>query len=321
MIPFFDAHADTIFRCINDDENLRENKLHIDLMRSKQYAPYAQFFAIWTMAQVDSQKTSNSAILPEQLYLGYINTLERMELEFEKNRDILQHCRNAEDAKTAAADGKIAAFISVEGAELLECSEDRLLEAYEAGVRAVNLCWNNANLLCGSCINEADRGLSGEGRSFVHRAQDIGIIIDLSHASEPAFWDTLEISSRPVMTSHSNSKVLCAHPRNLTDEQFKALIRNGGISGINLYSDFLSDSSADIENVFAHIERFMSLGGEKSVVIGSDFDGVERLPEGINGIEDIYKLYELLLVRNYSEDIVRDIFYNNLMYFIERAMK
>ena len=96
--------------------------------------------------------------------------------------------------------------------------------------------------------------------------------------------------------------------------------KNGGISGINLYSDFLSDSGADIEDVFAHIERFMSLGGEKATSIGSDFDGVERLPEGISGIEDIHKLYELLLARNYSEELVRDIFYNNLMNFIGRAM-
>ena len=320
MIPFFDAHADTIFRCIYEDKNLRENDLHIDLIRSKQCAPYAQFFAIWTMTQVDSQKQSDHTFLPEQLYMGYVNSLERMKLEFEKNRDILQHCKNAKDAKAAAAAGKISAFISVEGAELLECSEVRLIEAYKAGVRAVNLCWNNANLLCGSCIDEADRGLGAEGKSFVRCAQELGIIIDLSHASEPAFWDTIEVSLRPVMTSHSNSKVLCGHPRNLTDRQFKALIENGGISGINLYSDFLSDSGADIEDVFAHVEHFMSLGGEKSVAIGSDFDGVERLPEGINGIEDICKLYELLLTRNYSEDLVRDIFYNNLMNFIEKAM-
>ena len=319
MIPFFDAHADTVFRCLNEGKDLKKNDLHIDLVRSKQYAPYAQFFAIWTMAQVDSQSNPRD-FTSEQMFSGYVKTLEYMKSEFEKNDDILLHCKNAEDAKTAAKSEKIAAFISVEGAELLECSEDRLFEVYEAGVRAVNLCWNNANLLCGSCIDEAERGLSSEGKSFVRRAHELGVIIDLSHASEPAFWDTIEVSSRPVMTSHSNSKELYGHPRNLTDGQFKALIENGGISGINLYSDFLSDGNADIQDVFAHIERFMSLGGKKSIAIGSDFDGVERLPKGMNGIEDIHKLYDLLLAQNYNEDVVRDIFYNNLMDFIGKAM-
>lgn len=302
-IPLFDAHADTLFLCDKRGGELRRNNLHIDLERGMKYRPYAQFFAIWGK--------------PEQprgdLYSEYNRLMARMEAEIEKNADILVLCRSADDAEDAATSGKIAAFISVEGAELLDCSTEKLERAFDSGVRAVNLCWNYANDLCGSCAQESGRGLSGAGRAFVRRAQELGVIIDLSHASEQAFWDTAEIATKPLMASHSNSKAVHNHPRNLTDEQFAALVKNGGVSGINLYSEFLSSGRTDTGDVIAHIEHFLSLGGERSVVLGSDFDGMDAPPEGISGIEDMEKLYESLLMRNYSEDLVRDIFYNNLM--------
>lgn len=320
MNPLFDAHADTIFLCMQQNKRLRQNDLHTDLERGMAHSPYAQFFAIWGRPE-DGHRELCEGDCPAAVLSGpYERLIGLLQGEFERNSDILLHCRCASDARRAAREGKAAAFISVEGAELLGCSEERLEQAYASGVRAVNLCWNYPNALCGTCMQEQNRGLSEAGRSFVRRAQALGVIVDLSHASEPAFWDTLELSSRPVMASHSNSKAVYGHPRNLTDEQFTALIQTGGVSGINLYSDFLSSSDADIDTVVAHIERFLSLGGEKAVAIGSDFDGIERPPQGISGIQDMHKLYEALLRQNYGEDLVRDIFYNNLMRVVEQAM-
>jgi len=319
-IPLFDAHADTLFRCVYENRNMRENDLHIDLMRAGAYTPYAQFFAIWTMLQADAEKNPSAAAPSDVLFEAYETSLKRMKEEFQKNSDILIHCLNAADAENAAKQGKTAAFISVEGAELLDCSIDRLNQAYDLGIRAVNLCWNNPNALCGSCAAETERGLSPAGRDFVRRAQELGIIIDLSHASEQTFWDTIEISKKPVMASHSNAKALCGHARNLTDNQFSALVKNGGVAGINLYSLFLSSGKADVVTAVSHIEHFLELSGSANVVIGADLDGMDSPPDGISGIEDMYKIYEALLSRNYSESLVRDIFYNNLMDFVRRAM-
>lgn len=320
MIPLFDAHADTIFLCMQQNKRLRRNDLHTDLERGRSYFPYAQFFAIWGRPEHGHREFSEGDYPAEVLSGLYERLIGFLLREFRENGGILSHCRCASDAREAARDGKVAAFISVEGAELLGCSEEKLAQAYASGVRAVNLCWNYPNILCGTCMWEQGRGLSAAGKSFVRRAQELGVMVDLSHASEPAFWDTLEISSRPVMASHSNSRAVYDHPRNLTDGQFTALIKNGGVSGINLYSNFLSPRKADMDTVAAHIERFLSLGGGKAVAIGSDFDGIEKTPRGINGIQDMHRLYEALLRRNYNEDLLRDIFYNNLMRVVGQSM-
>jgi membrane dipeptidase len=151
--------------------------------------------------------------------------------------------------------------------------------------------------------------------------QELGVVVDLSHASERAFWDTAEITKRPIIAGHSNSKTVCPHKRNLTDEQFKALVRLGGVAGINLCPDFLNPSkSAKVADILRHIEHFMGLGGERAVCLGGDLDGIDETPEGIGGIEDYGVLYEALLRLNYPEALVRDIFYNNLLEVLEKAL-
>ena len=203
--------------------------------------------------------------------------------------------------------------------EQLECSAERLREAHERdGLIMVNLCWNSDNELCGSAM-DGGGGLTEAGRRFVLAAQETGVAIDLSHASERTFWDVMEISRRPVLASHSNSAALCSDfPRNLTDAQFEALVQCGGGAGLNFCPDFLG-LTRDIDACCAHIEHFLALGGEKAVFMGADLDGMDDLPEGITGVESVEKIYEALLRRGHSEDLVRDIFYNNLIDILERA--
>ena len=162
-------------------------------------------------------------------------------------------------------------------------------------------------------------GLTNKGRQFVMRAQELRIMLDMSHISERGFWDTLEISTRPVIAGHSNSKAVCNVPRNLSNEQFAALVRRGGGAGINLYPEFLG-LGRDIDAVFAHIDHFMSLGGERSVFLGCDLDGIEETPRGISGVQDLGKIYETLLRHNYSEQLVCDIFRNNILKVMEKAL-
>ena len=163
------------------------------------------------------------------------------------------------------------------------------------------------------------RGLSEKGRAFVKKAQKMGFALDMSHISLSGFWDTLEIITKPVIAGHSNAKTVCDVPRNLSDEQFGELIKIGGGVGINLYPEFLG-LGKDIAAIVSHIEHFMSLGGEKSLFLGCDLDGIDCTPNGINGVQDLEKLYNELLRLNFSEKLVKDIFWNNLYEIMGRML-
>ena len=320
MVPYFDTHCDTIFECVNKGERLRSNTGHLDLERARaNFAPYAQVFAIFSRPDYSGVTMDSTAPdAPADILYGlYQSIIARLKEEFEANADILSLCLSAEDARKAASENKIAAFISVEGSELLKCDRNMLKEAYGLGVRIVNMCWNFDNKLCGSSRGAVGGGLSPLGREFVEYADELGVILDMSHISEAAFWDIAGMTKRPIIASHSNSKKLCDHPRNLTDEQFKAIVRLGGIAGLNFYTDFLGDSA---DWGLAHIEHFLSLGGEKAICIGGDLDGVDSLPEGMSGVQDVGRLYEAMLRHGYSEDLLRDIFYNNALDCIGRAL-
>lgn len=322
-IPVFDAHCDTISEAAKNGIGLRKNGLHVDLERGGRYSPYAQVFAVF--GRPDGGLSAEGDYLrdwPYEVLTGLADGLLSLLLyEFETNSDVLSLCRNAKEVKEATESGKIAALIAVEGAELLGCDIGRLKDAYDKGVRFVNLCWNYDNEICGAANGASKGGLTEKGRQFVWTMQDMGIAVDLSHASERTFWDVVEIANRPVIAGHSNSKAICANPRNLTDDQFKAIVRLGGVAGLNLYPKFLSEREwAGIDDVLRHAEHFLELGGEKALCLGGDLDGVEYLPKAITGIESYGDIYEAMLKRNYSEDLVRDIFYNNLYDVLERVL-
>lgn len=138
------------------------------------------------------------------------------------------------------------------------------------------------------------------------------MLVDVSHLSDPGFWDVIELAKKPVFASHSNSRAICGHTRNLTDEMFTALIKNGGVTGFNMGSDFVGEDPG-IDTIIAHIEHWLSLGGEQNISLGGDWDGVGSMPKGITGIQDLEKLAERLLQMNYSEALVEALFYRNLM--------
>lgn len=301
IIPLFDCHCDTISRMTADGESLRSNRFHVDLNRLSEYCPCAQIFAVCAET-LDKPVQKATAML------------SRLNYEIKQNSDIVKLCLNFRDIDDAVNSGKIAAFISYEGCEQL----DSLEIAHKNGVRILHPTWNYDNELCGAAMGSG-KGLSEKGRVFVKKAQTMGFALDMSHISEKGFWDTLEIAERPVIAGHSNSKTICNVPRNLSDEQFSALNKIGGGAGINLYPEFLGVGK-NIAAVIAHIEHFMSLGGEKAVFFGCDFDGIECTPAEIKGVQDMELLYNELLKLNYSEDTVRDVFWNNLYRIMGRIL-
>jgi len=304
-IPLFDAHCDTAFQMALKGYGLFENPGHTDIKRGLSYAPYAQFYALFAMDEAD---------MPLRFpHIGGITAGDLFELELkillseiERNSNYVRLCKTARDAANAAESGRAAAFLSIEGAELIGCDISRLEQMRRLGVSALNLTWNNPNaLVCAA-------GLTGLGREFVRRCNELSIIIDVSHLSDEAFWDVMELSSSPVIASHSNSRALFAHRRNLTNEQFRAICSTGGVAGINFYSEFLGENPT-VETVIEHIEQFLFLGGEKNVAIGGDLDGCDSLPEGIKGLENIRIIYMELLRRNYPAELINGIFYDNMM--------
>lgn len=299
-IPYFDAHCDTlsVLHSRGAEWSLGANAAQVDIDRLSAYSPAAQVFAIW-----GGHYEEKLALLRRSLARD--------------GRAVL--CRTAEEVRKANAAGKVAALLSVEGAEILGCSIERLREARERdGLAMINLCWNSDNALCGAAMDSGS-GLTDAGRAFVRAAQDVGVAVDLSHASERTFWDVLEIAEKPVIASHSNAAALSSEfPRNLTDEQFAALVKCGGGAGLNLCADFIG-LGRDIGACCAHIEHFLALGGEKSLFLGTDFDGIAAVPRGLYGVQDMWKLYEALLERGHSEELVQDIFYGDLLRILGRT--
>lgn len=300
----FDGHCDTLLRCYQRGGGFRENSGHLDLRRMGKLGQCAQFFAVFG----SPDETPGRSLW--EVFLAQEAIFRR---EMAANRDLAIHCRTAGEAEAAWTAGKQAAFLSVEGAELLECDLQRLEEAYRMGVRAVNLTWNYENRLSGSNDESPQKGLTEQGRAFVRRMQELGMLVDVSHLSDPGFWDVMELAQKPVFASHSNSRAICPHKRNLTDEQFTAIIGNHGVAGLNMAAEFVGESDPTIDTVVTHIEHWLSLGGEKNVSLGGDWDGIDAMPQGITGFQDLEALAERLLRMNYPERQVEDLFYNNLM--------
>lgn len=302
-MDLFDGHCDTILRCYLEGGGLRRQAGHLDLERRRGKGRWAQFFATFG---------SPEDMPGRSLWEVFLEEYALFRSEMDANADLVAFCRTGEEARAAFAAGKTAAFLSAEGAELLDCDPDKLRLAHRMGVRIVNITWNHPNALSGTNAEEPDRGLSEQGRAFVKTMGELGMLVDVSHLSDPGFWDVMEVTDRPVVATHSNARAIFPHPRNLTDAQFTAIINTNGVAGLNMYAGFLGDDP-DFDTVVSHLEHFLALGGENNVSMGGDWDGITQMPRGMSGIQDMEKLYEHLLRRNYSESLLEKVFYSNLM--------
>lgn len=294
-----DTHCDTATEMCKRGVGLYNNQLHLDFAKFDG-AKRTQFFAVFN----DPEHWDNA----KEYAFGIIRKLKS---EIEKSKGKIVLCQSYEDYRNAA--GKMRCFLSMEGGKPIESAAD-LDEFYRAGVRMLSLVWNKTNqLAAGAGETDSRKGLTVLGREIVLEANRLGIIIDLSHASDKTFWDIAEISKKPLFASHSNSRAITPHKRNLTDEQVRAIIKTGGYIGLNFYPPFLSTrKTAAIDDILRHTEHFLELGAADNLGIGADFDGVDFLPAGINGAEDTEKVFDAMLRRGYSEELVRKISYTNM---------
>jgi membrane dipeptidase len=240
--------------------------------------------------------------------------------EIKKNKDRISHCISYEEIDSALKNNKTAALLSIEGGEALSGDIDNLKLFYDKGVRLMTLCWNYENEICDGIGERRGRGLTEFGKAVVNEMHRLGMIIDVSHISEKGFWDIIDIAQAPISATHSDVFKLKDHKRNLNDEQIKAIIKNNGCIGINLYSEFLSSEPCKISDVIRHIEYILALGGENNIGIGCDFDGMDSLPKEISGIEDVEKIPDTLLSLGYSEELVKKITHKNFLRLIKQVL-
>lgn len=312
--PVLDLHCDTAYRLLGEKfdsvGSLRKNEFHIDLERAAALGGYAQCFACFT-SPLEKLPANLSVI---GLFERELATILR---ETESNSDLIQVAYSAKEIADNLKNGKMSAILTIEGPAGFDYNAELLEDLYNIGFRITTLSWNEQNPLTGSCVTGG--GLTQQGRDYVKEAQRVGMIVDVSHISDEAFWDIMDITSKPIIASHSNSRAVWNHPRNLTDDMYLSICKTGGTTGINLYSDFLGNDPT-IDTVCDHILHFLEIAGtDKHISLGSDFDGIDAMPEGISGIQDYPKLADRLLALGLSDTAVENIFWNNALGVIERC--
>ena len=290
-MEFFDGHADTLTRLMDSGESLLSNNLSIDYKRLQKYSSYSQFFA----AFIDPEKCENAMEKAPRVAKKLYDEAKRCKITV---------CKNYADYINAKT--RIKAFLSLEGGYGIDKLSD-IKKLQDMGFAMIAPTWNTASSMASGVLDLNDSGLTHFGKRAICEMNRLGIIIDVSHCSKKSFWDIVKISKRPIVASHSNLKTVVCNIRNLTDEQFVAISKMGGVAGINFYPPFFGENILALKN---HIDRMIELGGEDAIALGSDFDGVDALPCGLAGAEDIKNVIKSL---PYSVKIKEKIAFSNLL--------
>ncbi len=304
-MKFFDLHCDTIGECCAQGQSLYRNHLHLDLCRGEDFSAWTQCFAVWIPDTLRGRQA-----------LGYFQKVYQTYLtECEINKSRLTLCRAKEDFLQAESAGTCAAVLTVEGGAVLAGDLANIPYLASCGVRMLTLTWNGTCELGDGAMTAHPQGLTAFGKQAVPLLEQHGIAVDISHGSEPLFYNAAAIAKKPLVASHSNAKAVCGHPRNLTNEQIQIIAQSGGLIGLNFHPPFLKETgAAEVDDVVAHAEHMLSLGACSALAIGSDFDGAD-LPRGIRGIESIHAVFERFLQLGYSETLLNRIFYENAQNF------
>lgn len=315
--PVFDLHCDTALAMLNKElkqsKGLRKNDCHIDLERASQLSGYAQCFACFTTFWDELPNGMTVADLFEREMIAVLS-------EIEKNKDLISLAYSASDIRKNLEKGKMSAILTIEGPAGIGFEPALLEDLYKIGYRIGTLTWNEKNPLAGSHVTGG--GLTEQGREYVRECQRLGILLDVSHLSDEAFWDLMEMTEAPIIASHSNSRAVHPVSRNLTDDMFRAICNTGGVVGINLYNAFLGEGKVTLDTVCDHIFHFMELDPDaKHIALGGDLDGCEVIPEGFEGIHSYNALAERLLSRGLTEETVMDIYWNNGIGVMDRAVR
>ena len=322
----FDLHCDTLDRLALHDafpeagfaaqdaaieksriSSLADNDCHIDLARmSKARYAWCQCFAAFISDHMP----------PDWGWQVFCAVRDYFQGQLAQHSALIEQARDAREIVGIIEAGKCAAMFTVEGGSFIEGSLDRLIEADAAGVKMLTLTWNGKNAIASG--NQTTDGLTAFGERVVAEMERRRMVVDVSHLNDRSFWDVLEKSKRPLAASHSNARAICGHPRNLTDDMFRALAERGGIVGLNFCREFLREDGADPtrDDVLRHVDHLLNKGGERVLALGSDYDGCE-VPSWLAPAENVGNLHSLF-AEEFGGDVADGICFKNAAAFFER---
>ena len=284
---YFDFHCDTLTELYNKNLTFDNSVTHVNRYTTAGFSCYRQVFAIWSDPQYS----------PDEGYRRFLKITDRLE-GFEIPKESM--------------------LLAVEGGGILNGKLERVEEMKKRGVYLLTLTWNGVCSV-GGAFDSYD-GLFEFGEKTVAECFNVGIVPDVSHASDKTFYGTVKIAEKygkPIVASHSNSRKIFDHKRNLTDEMFRIITELGGVVGISAYPGHLSDGDCTAETVLRHIDHYMELGGEDTVCLGMDFDGIEKTPPDLRNPGELENLVAELDKRGYGEKYINKIFFDNADRFVK----
>lgn len=294
MFKIFDCHCDTLTKAMWSQQNIYKNNLHIDIEKLNIFEKAIQIFAIW----LDRPYLDNA----------YENTIKAIDFFNAQTEEYKEHIsKNINE-------NKIGAILSVEGGEAIEGSINKLITLYEKGIRLMTLTWNYKNEIGNGALSGFDEGLTDFGINVVKEMNKLNMVIDVSHLNIKGFWDVYNSTDKPFIATHSNSFAICSHPRNLKDEQLKAIAESNSMVGINLYPVFVDGERGSLDNIMRHFDYVMNIVGDKNIGIGCDFDGISLCPEDISDVTKLDILYNRIN-RVWGSEVANNIFFNNMYNF------
>ncbi|AET68965.1 Zn-dependent dipeptidase, microsomal dipeptidase [Desulfosporosinus orientis DSM 765] len=309
-----DGHCDSLLDFVNGKRTLLAPSEggHWDTSRARSAGVALQFLAAFI-------ETRYKPSLATQRGLELIDGARRF---IAGHGDQVFQVLEKEDLRGIPDPSRIGIILSVEGGEILGDQLFMLDTIYHLGVRALGITWNQRNALADGVGEKTQSRLTNLGQQVILRMNELGMLIDVSHLNEAGFWHVLELSQDPIAATHSCAKALCDHPRNLTDQQLRALSKHGGVVGVNFYPSFLTQTGqAELKDVVRHICHIAEVAGVETVSLGSDFDGITEVPKGLEHVGDFGSLVDELLKAGFSTQEVDKICSGNFMRLLSKVLK
>jgi len=325
QILTLDTHCDTpMFFPQNVDFGSRDSRILVDLHKMTEgrldatimvaYLPQDR----WTKAE-DKWLKDGEGFTPKTFADDIFDKIEQM---VARNSQYLALARTPQQLWDNKWAGKKNIMIGIENGLALEGKVENIRHFKERGVVYITLCHNGDNDICDSARgSQTHGGVSAFGREVIAEMNRLGLMVDLSHAHEKSFYDALELSKTPIVCSHSSARALCDHPRNLTDDQMRALAQKGGVCQITLYNGFLKkDGQATILDAMAHLEHAISVMGIDHVGLGTDFDGDGGIC-GLANASELTLFTRQLLARRFSEADIQKIWGGNFLRVMQQVQE
>lgn len=307
---FIDFHCDTLMDTVDGKRSLMDGgEGHINLPALESSGVLMQVFACFVDDMYVRKKAADRVFAMIDSFYN----------EVDKSGGRLEPVYRFDDLNRIKENGRVGGLLSIEGGEALEGSMYLLRDFYRLGVRAITLTWSRRNELGDGIGEDSGSGLTSFGKDVVKEMNRIGMIVDVSHLNERGFWDVINVASAPVIASHSDCRALCSHPRNLTDEQIRAIADTGGVIGINFAAEFLSDGQASMNDIIRHIDHIADVAGIGCVGFGSDFDGC-TIPGDMSGVSDMLLIRQNLIDSGYGIEDVDKICYKNWERVIKKVL-